>query len=206
MFCLGFISTFITGGLSGILLAHPAVDAYLHATYFVVGHLHMVMGVSAIFAIFAATYYWFPKMFGRMLNERLGMIHFWLTFVGVYCIFMPMHVLGISGNPRRYAMLTDDFLVGMIPLHKFITIAALATGAVQLVFLFNLLWSLFRGDRAKANPWDATSLEWTISSPPPIGNFAERPSVHHDAYEYGETNAGRDFVLQSDNENVKAMS
>jgi cytochrome c oxidase subunit 1 len=206
MFCLGFISTFITGGLSGILLAHPAVDAYLHATYFVVGHLHMVMGVSAIFAIFAATYYWFPKMFGRMLNERLGMIHFWLTFVGVYCIFMPMHVLGISGNPRRYAMLTDDFLVGMIPLHKFITIAALATGAVQLVFLFNLLWSLVRGERASANPWKATSLEWTMSSPPSIGNFAELPTVFHGAYEFGETNVGRDFVLQSDPEDAQVTS
>jgi cytochrome c oxidase subunit 1 len=206
MFCLGFISTFITGGLSGILLAHPAVDAYLHATYFVVGHLHMVMGVSAIFAIFAATYYWFPKMFGRMLNEPLGMIHFWLTFVGVYCIFMPMHVLGISGNPRRYAMLTDDFLVPMIPLHKFITIAALVTGTVQFVFLFNLCWSLLKGDRAAANPWNATSLEWTVSSPPAPGNFAERPVVHHGAYEYGENNAGRDLVMQSDDAAVKVKS
>jgi cytochrome c oxidase subunit 1 len=205
MFCLGFISTFITGGLSGILLAHPAVDAYLHATYFVVGHLHMVMGVSAIFAIFAATYYWFPKMFGRMLSERLGMIHFWLTFVGVYCIFMPMHVLGISGNPRRYAMLTDDFLVGMIPLHRFITVAALVTGAVQFVFLFNLFWS-FRGDRAAANPWNATSLEWTVSSPPAQSNFAERPVVHHGAYEYGETNTSRDFATQSDAAAVKVKS
>jgi cytochrome c oxidase subunit 1 len=203
MFCLGFISTFITGGLSGILLAHPAVDAYLHATYFVVGHLHMVMGVSAIFAIFAATYYWFPKMFGRMLSERLGMIHFWLTFLGVYCIFMPMHVLGISGNPRRYAMLTDDFLVPMIPLHRFITIAALVTGAVQFVFLFNLLWSVFRGERVGANPWRATSLEWTMSSPPPIGNFTGLPTVFHGAYEYGETNIGRDFVLQSEPEDVQ---
>jgi len=206
MFCLGFISTFVTGGLSGILLAHPAVDSYLHATYFVVGHLHMVMGVSAIFAIFAATYYWYPKMFGRMLSERLGMVHFWLTFVGVYCIFMPMHVLGISGNPRRYAMLTDDFLIPLIPLHKFITIAALLTGAVQSIFLFNLFWSMFRGERAADNPWNATSLEWTVSSPPPPGNFAEIPIVHHEAYEYGETNAGQDFVMQSDGEEVQVKS
>src|SRR5262249_2874508 len=154
LFCLGFISTFVTGGLSGVLLAHPAVDAYLHATYFVVGHLHMVMGVSAIFGIFAATYYWFPKMFGRMLSERLGMLHFWMTFVGVYCIFMPMHVLGISGNPRRYAMLTDDFLVSLIPLHRFITIAALLTGAAQLIFLWNLFGSMFKGERAIENPWN----------------------------------------------------
>jgi cytochrome c oxidase subunit 1 len=206
MFCLGFISTFVTGGLTGVLLAHPAVDAYLHATYFVVAHLHMVMGVSAIFAIFAATYYWFPKMFGRKLNERLGMLHFWLTFIGVYCIFMPMHVLGLAGNPRRYAMLTDDFLLPLIPLHRFITIAALATGAAQFIFLFNLFWSMFRGERATENPWSATSLEWTVPSPPPSGNFAELPVVRHSAYEYGQTNMDRDFVLQSDSETVQVIN
>ena len=204
MFCLAFISMFVTGGLTGIFLAHPAIDAYLHATYFVVGHLHLVMGVSAIFAIFAATYYWYPKMFGRMLSERLGMTHFWLTFVGVYCIFMPMLLLGISGNPRRYAMLTSDFLVPLIPMHRFITIAALATVAVQFVFVFNLIWSAFRGERASDNPWNATSLEWTTSSPPPIGNFEDAPIVNHGPYEYGETIGGRDFVLQSDSPEVRA--
>jgi cytochrome c oxidase subunit I len=206
MFCLGFISTFVAGGLGGILLAHPAVDSYLHATYFVVGHLHMVMGVSAIFAIFAAIYFWYPKMFGRILSERLGMIHFGLTFVGVYCIFMPMHVLGFAGNPRRYAMLSDDFLLPLIPLHKFITVAALITGAVQFVFLFNLFWSMYKGERATANPWSATSLEWTTSSPAPAGNFIEPPVVNHEAYEYGETNLGHDFVMQSDPESVKVKS
>jgi cytochrome c oxidase subunit I len=206
MFCLGFISTFVAGGLGGILLAHPAVDSYLHATYFVVGHLHMVMGVSAIFAIFAAIYFWFPKMFGRMLNERLGMIHFGFTFLGVYCIFMPMHLLGLSGNPRRYAMLSDDFLLPLIPLHKFITVAAVITGAVQFVFLFNLFWSMYKGERATANPWNATSLEWAVSSPPPAGNFIEPLVVNHEAYEYGETNLGRDFVMQSDPESVKVKS
>jgi len=206
MFCLGFISTFVAGGLGGILLAHPAVDSYLHATYFVVGHLHMVMGVSAIFAIFAAIYFWYPKMFGRILSERLGMIHFGVTFVGVYCIFMPMHVLGFAGNPRRYAMLSDDFLLPLIPLHKFITVAALITGAVQFVFLFNLFWSMYKGERATANPWSATSLEWTTSSPAPAGNFIEPPVVNHEAYEYGETNVGHDFVMQSDPESVKVKS
>src|SRR5437868_3642034 len=199
MFCLAFISTFITGGLSGILLAHPAIDSYLHATYFVVGHLHMVMGVSAIFSIFAATYYWYPKMFGRMLSERLGMVHFWLTFVGVYCIFMPMHFLGMAGNPRRFAMFTDDFLLPLISLHRFITLAALATGAAQFVFVFNFFWSMFKGKMATANPWNSTSLEWTASSPPPPGNFeGGRPVVNHGAYLYGETVSGRDFVMQSD--------
>jgi cytochrome c oxidase subunit 1 len=199
MFCLAFISTFITGGLSGILLAHPAIDSYLHATYFVVGHLHMVMGVSAIFSIFAATYYWYPKMFGRMLSERLGMIHFWLTFAGVYCIFMPMHFLGMAGNPRRFAMFTDDFLLPLVSLHRFITVAALATGAVQLVFVFNFFWSMLKGEKAAANPWNSTSLEWTVSSPPPPGNFGGGlPVVNHAAYVYGATVSGRDFVMQSD--------
>ncbi|PYY20381.1 MAG: cytochrome c oxidase subunit I [Acidobacteria bacterium] len=203
MFGLGFVSTFVAGGLGGILLAHPAVDSYLHATYFVVGHLHMVMGVSAIFAIFAAIYFWYPKMFGKMLNERLGLIHFGLTFIGVYCIFMPMHLLGFAGNPRRYAILSDDFLIRLIPLHQFITVAALITGAVQFLFLFNLFWSLYRGEPAPANPWSATSLEWETSSPPPIGNFRRQPIVNHGAYEYGETNIERDFVMQSDPESVR---
>ena len=199
MFCLGFISTFITGGLSGVLLAHPAIDSYLHATYFVVGHFHMVMGVSAIFAIFAATYFWFPKMFGRMMSERLGAIHFGLTFLGVYCIFLPMHVLGMEGSPRRYAMLTDDFLQSTVGMHRFITIAALATGAVQLVFLFNLFWSMFKGRKAGANPWNATSLEWSVSSPAPLMSFkGELPVVYCGPYEYGDTTEEQDFVMQSD--------
>jgi cytochrome c oxidase subunit 1 len=199
MFCLGFVSTFVTGGLSGVLLAHPAVDSYLHATYFVVGHLHMVMGVSAIFSIFAATYFWYPKMFGRMLNERLGLAHFWLTFIGVHAIFIPMHLLGMSGNPRRYAMLSADFLIPLLPMHKFITVAALITGASQFIFLTNIVRSMHNGEKAGSNPWRATSLEWMVSSPPPIGNFGrELPRVNHGAYEYGETDAGRDFILQSD--------
>src|SRR3989441_10787430 len=110
LFSIGFVSLFVTGGLSGIFLAQPAVDSYLHATYFVVGHFHMVMGVAAIFAMFAGTYFWFPKMFGRMMNETLGKIHFWFTFVGAYCIFMPMHFLGLEGNPRRYSEFIDEFL------------------------------------------------------------------------------------------------
>jgi cytochrome c oxidase subunit I len=199
MFCLGFISTFITGGLSGVLLAHPAIDSYLHATYFVVAHFHMVMGVSAIFAIFAATYFWFPKMFGRMMSERLGGIHFGLTFVGVYCVFLPMHVLGMQGSPRRYAMLTIDFLQPTVGMHRFITVAALATGAVQLVFLFNLFWSMFKGKMASANPWNATSLEWSVSSPAPLMSFrGELPVVRYGPYEYGDSTHEQDFVMQSD--------
>jgi len=161
------------------------------------------MGGSAIFAIFAAIYLWYPKMFGKMVNERLGLIHFGLSFSGGYCIFVPMHLLGFSGNPRRDAILRDEFLIRLIPLHQFITVAALITGAVQCLFLFNLFWSLYRGERAPANPWSATSLEWETSSPPPIGNFRRQPIVNHGAYEYGETNIERDFVMQSDPESVR---
>ncbi len=199
MFALAFISVFVTGGLSGMFLAQPALDIYLHSTYFVVAHFHMVMGVAAIFAIFAATYYWFPKMFGRMLDERMGLIHFWLTFIGSYCIFMPMHFLGLSGNPRRYAQLTDDFLQPLIPLHQFITIAALITGAAQFVFLLNLFRSMYKGKAAPRNPWHSTTLEWTLPSPTPADNFSGQPQVvYHAPYQYGETSRGADYVMQND--------
>src|ERR1700692_3174653 len=169
LFALGFISMFVSGGISGFFLAQPSIDIYLHATYFVVGHFHMVMGVAAIFGIFSGTYFWFPKMAGRMMNERLGRLHFWLTFIGTYCIFMPFHYLGLAGNVRRYSAFTDDYLVPLIPIHKFITYSALFTGAAQLIFLYNLIYSRFKGPIASANPWEATSLEWsTPSSPPPF--------------------------------------
>src|SRR5580698_4372067 len=151
LFALGFISMFISGGISGFLLAQPSIDIMLHATYFVVGHFHMVMGVAAMFGIFSGTYFWFPKMYGRMMDETLGRIHFWLTFVGTYCIFMPFHYLGWAGNVRRYAAFTDDYLKPLIPLHQFITVAALFTGAVQLIFLYNFIHSRLRGATAPAN-------------------------------------------------------
>ena len=205
LFCLGFISVFISGGISGFFLAQPSIDTYLHATYFVVAHFHFVMGVAAIFAIFAGTYFWMPKMIGRMMNETLGKIHFWITFVGVYCIFMPMHYLGLAGNVRRYAAFTDDFLAPLIPVHQFITIAALVTGAAQFIFLFNLIWTRFRGPKAPDNPWQATSLEWSTSSPPPFDNFGGRQLVvHHEAYEYGVQGSAGDYVMQTSPETVKA--
>jgi len=197
LFSIGFVSLFVTGGLSGIFLAQPAVDSYLHATYFVVGHFHMVMGVAAIFAMFAGTYFWFPKMFGRMMNETLGKIHFWFTFVGAYCIFMPMHFLGLEGNPRRYSEFIDEFLKPLIPVHEFMTISALITGAAQFIFLFNLFWSMFKGEKASTNPWEATSLEWTVPSPPPFDNFGgKHPVVYHGAYEYGVPGAEKDYIMQ----------
>ena len=165
LFALGFISMFVSGGVSGFFLAQPSIDIYLHATTFVVGHFHMVMGVAAIFGIFAGTYFWFPKMTGRMMSEKLGKLHFWLTFVGTYCIFMPFHYLGLAGNVRRYAVLVDDYLIPLIPVHRFITIAALFTGAAQFIFLYNLIQSRFWGEAAPANPWECTSLEWSMVKP-----------------------------------------
>ena len=119
---------FVSGGISGFFLAQPSIDIYLHATYFVVGHFHMVMGVAAIFGILSGTYFWFPKMTGRMMNETLGKLHFWFTFVGTYCIFMPFHYLGLVGNVRRYSSFVDDFMAPLMPVHKFISIAAFVTG------------------------------------------------------------------------------
>jgi len=186
LFALGFISVFVSGGVSGFFLAQPSVDIMLHATYFVVGHFHLVMGVAAIFGIFAGTYFWFPKMFGRMMNETLGKVHFWFSFVGTYCTFMPFHYLGLAGNVRRYQAFVNDYLQPLIPVHKFVTVAALVTGAAQLIFLFNLFYSRFWGPLAPANPWQATSLEWSTPSPPPFDNFGGRlPVVYHDPYQYG---------------------
>ncbi len=200
LFSLGFVSLFVTGGLSGIFLGQPSVDIYFHDTYFVVAHFHMIMGVAAIFGIFAGTYYWFPKMFGRMMNEAMGKIHFWFTFVGVYAIFMPMHFLGMVGHPRRYAEISGvNFLAPLAPVHMFITIAALVTAAAQLIFLFNLFWSMYKGPQAGPNPWEASTLEWTVPSPPPFDNFSGRePEVYHGPYEYSVPGAARDYVMQTD--------
>jgi len=199
LFCLGFISVFITGGISGFYLAQPSLDTYLHATYFVVAHFHFVMAVASLFGVFAGTYFWFPKMFGRMMNETLGKWHFWLTFLGVYCVFMPMHYLGLVGNVRRYSAFVDDYLAPLIPVHKFITIAALLTGAAQLIFFWNLIWSRFRGPIAPENPWEATSLEWATTSPPPFDNFGtNHPVVQNGPNEYGvEGTGGTDYAMQN---------
>ncbi len=205
LFALGFISMFISGGVSGFFLAQPSIDIMLHATYFVVGHFHMVMGVAAMFGIFAGTYFWFPKMFGRMMNETIGKIHFWLTFVGAYCIFMPFHYLGLAGNVRRYQAFVVDYMQPFIPVHRFITVAALLTGAAQLLFVYNLIYSRFRGAPAPDNPWEATSLEWsTPSSPPPFDNFGGKlPVVYHDPYQYGIEGSSGDYVMQTSPEKIQ---
>jgi cytochrome c oxidase subunit 1 len=198
LFCLGFVSVFVSGGISGFFLAQPSIDTYLHGTYFVVGHFHFVMGVAAMFGIFAGVYFWFPKMYGRMMNETLGKIHFTLTLIGVYCTFMPMHYLGLAGNVRRYSAFTDEYMKGSLPLHRFITMGALFTGAVQLIFLYNMIWSRLRGAVAPANPWQATSLEWSVPSPPPFDNFGgHHPVVVEGPNEYGVKGPEGDYIMQA---------
>jgi cytochrome c oxidase subunit 1 len=199
LYALGFVSLFVTGGLSGLFLAQPSVDIPLHDTYFVVAHFHLIMGVAAIFGMFAGTYFWFPKMFGRHLNETIGKLHFWLTFIGVYAIFMPMHFIGLAGHPRRYPDGTAvQFLAQFDPVHVFMSVAAFITIGSQLLFLFNLVWSLARGSKvASDNPWEATTLEWTIASPPPHDNFAGlEPVVHRGPYEFAIPGADKDYVPQ----------
>ena len=197
LFCLGFISLFISGGIGGFFLAQPAVDSYLHATSFVVGHFHFTMGLSAIFGAFAGFYYWFPKMWGRMMNETLGKIHFWLSFVLVYCVFMTLHLMGLTGSVRRYSQFVADFMVPLTPTNRFITIAALLLGATQFIFFYNVIWSRFKGPKAADNPWQATTLEWDTTSPPPFDNFGGRQmTVYHGPMEYD----GDAFVMQTSTE------
>lgn len=198
LFSVGFVSLFITGGLTGPILAQPALDTYLHDTYFVVAHFHLIMAMAGIFAVFAATHFWFPKMFGRMMNETLGKIHFWITFLGAYAIFMPMHLLGIAGHPRRYAELSGvQYVAGLAPLQRFITVAAIITISAQLLFLINLFWSMFKGPAAVSNPWDCTTLEWTLTSPPASDGFGSRePVVTHAPYEYSVPGKETDFLMQ----------
>ena len=196
----------MAGGITGLILGQTSLDLSSHDTYIVLAHFHLVMGVASIFGMFAATYFWFPKMFGRMMNERLGQFHFWITFIGVYCIFVPMHVMGLVGMPRRFAQFTEyEFLKTLPPLVKFVTIAAIITVSVQLVFYFNVVWSLFKGKKAGANPWEATTLEWNTTSPPPHDNFAGiPPTVYRGPYEFAVPGAPNDFVMQNEAESAPA--
>jgi cytochrome c oxidase subunit 1 len=200
LYAIGFVSLFVSGGLSGPFLAQPVLDIQLHDTYFVVGHFHLIMGVAAIFGIFAATYYWFPKMFGRMMNETWGKLHFFLTLAGTYAIFMPMHYLGMAGQTRRYSQFTEvAYQTKLLPLQTFMTYAAFITIAAQFIFVINLFWSMFKGPKASDNPWESTTLEWTTSTPPPHDNFGGvTPVVHHGPYEYGVPGAAKDYVMQTD--------
>src|SRR6266478_2791768 len=202
LFAIGFVSLFVSGGISGPFLAQPLLDIQLHDTAFVPAHFHLIMGVASIFGIFAATYYWFPKMFGRMMSESLARWHFFISLIGTYAIFMPMHYAGMAGQPRRYSQFTEvHYLAGLIPLNKFITFAAFVTIAGQLIFVVNLFWSMFKGPTASDNPWEATTLEWTTATPPPHDNFGGKtPVVRNGPYEYSVPGAPRDYVMQNDPE------
>ncbi len=207
LYSIGFVSLFVTGGLSGIFLGQPTIDLFFHDTYFVVAHFHLIMGVAAIFAMFAGLTFWFPKMFGKMMSEPIAKLHFWITFIGVYSIFGPMHYLGLLPHPRRYAEISGvDYLAtsGAAELHYFITMAAMVTIAAQFLFLFNLVWTLWTGKRvASDNPWEATTLEWTIPSPPPHDNFAGKlPTVYRGAYEYSVPKAKRDYIMQCNSDEM----
>ena len=200
LFAIGFIFTFIHGGLTGLYLGNVAVDVPLSDTYFVVGHFHMVMGVSPIMVILGAIYHWYPKMTGRMFNNTLGKVHFWVTFLGVYSIYLPMHYLGFLGVPRRYfAYEGISFSESIQAVNASITIAALIVGVAQLLFLFNLVWSLRNGKPAEHNPWGATTLEWqTPDKVPGHGNWGSRlPTVHRWAYDYSVPGASQDFLPQN---------
>ena len=198
LFAIGFVSLFISGGLTGIWLGNAALDIHLHDTYFVIAHFHIVMGVASMFGMFAGVYHWFPKMYGRFMNNTLGYIHFWVTMAGAYLIFWPMHYEGLAGMPRRYF----DFSIWESfkqfgELNKFITIVSMIVFAVQILFLMNFFYSIFKGRKVTTlNPWEANTLEWTTPIRPGHGNWpGEIPEVHRWAYDYGKD--GKDFIQQT---------
>ncbi|MGO3236801.1 MAG: cytochrome c oxidase subunit I [Psychroflexus halocasei] len=207
LFSIGFVSTFITGGLTGIILGDSTLDINVHDTYFVVAHFHLVMGISAIYGLLAGVYHWFPKMFGRMMNKNLGYVHFWITAIGAYGVFFPMHFVGLAGLPRRYYSNTAfPYFDDLADVNVLITIFAIIAAAVQVVFLWNFFYSIFYGKKATQNPWNATTLEWTTPVEHLHGNWpGELPVVYRWPYDYSKMDkdekdyviAGQDFVPQN---------
>ncbi|MCE9586763.1 MAG: cbb3-type cytochrome c oxidase subunit I [Verrucomicrobia bacterium] len=198
-FAVSFVSMFVIGGLSGIFMASTPVDLFVHHTYFIVAHFHYVLFGGSMFAIFAAVYFWFPKMSGRMFNNTLGWIHFWMTFVFFNLTFFPMHNLGLGGMMRRIADPTVyDCLKQLQPLNVVCTIGAMGLGLATIPFVVNIVWSMLNGPKAPANPWNSTTLEWTVSHPIPHGNFAVTPTVYHGPYEYSVPGLARDFLPQNE--------
>ncbi len=199
LFSIGLVSLFVSGGVTGIILGNSALDIQLHDTYFVVAHFHLVMGASAFFGMMAGVYHWFPKMFGRMMDAKLGYIHFWVTFVGVYAVFFPMHFLGLAGFPRRYYSFTNFEAFQMFTdMNMFISVAAIVTFAAQLIFAFNFFYSIFWGRLAPLNPWKSTTMEWTTPRFPEHGNWVGAiPEVHRWPYDYSKPGAEDDFIPQT---------
>lgn len=199
LFSIGLVSFFISGGVTGIALGNSAIDIQLHDTYFVVAHFHLVMGAASFFGMLAGVYHWFPKMFGRMMNDKLGYIHFWITFICVYLIFFPMHYIGIAGFPRRYYSFTSfDAFKTYGDLNTFISVAVMVIGAAQLIFIFNFIYSIFRGRRAPLNPWRSNTLEWTTPVVVGHGNWpGPLPVVYRWPYDYSKPGAAEDFIPQT---------
>jgi cytochrome c oxidase subunit 1 len=204
LFAISLVSTFITGGVTGIILADSALDIAIHDTYFVVAHFHIVMGMSAVFGMFAGVYHWFPKMYGRMMNTRLGYAHFWITIVGAYGVFFPMHFVGLAGAPRRYYdySVYNDFDTNsfemIMDLNVIVTMFAIMAALGQALFLFNFFYSIYRGPKAVQNPWNSNTLEWTTPVEHIHGNWpGELPTVHRWPYDYSKPGAENDFIPQN---------
>tara|TARA_B110000046_G_scaffold25332_3_gene24830 strand:- start:20420 stop:22180 length:1761 start_codon:yes stop_codon:yes gene_type:complete len=200
LFAIGLVSTFITGGLTGIILGDSALDINVHDTYFVVGHFHIVMGLSGTFGMISGIYHWFPKMFGRMLDKNLGYLHFWATIISAYGVFFPMHFLGLAGVPRRYYANTEFPMFNeMYDINELITVFAMIAGFAQLFFIFNIFYSMFKGPKAPQNPWESTTLEWTAPVKHIHGNWpGELPIVHRWPYDYSKPGIEEDFIPQTE--------
>ena len=199
LFAIGFVSLFTSGGLTGIWLGNSVIDIHVHDTYFIVAHFHLVMGVAAMFGMFAGIYHWFPKMYGRYMNNVLAQIHFWITFAGAYVIFWPMHYMGLAGLPRRYYDYSGwESFKQFDSLNRMITVAAIIVFAVQILFVVNFFYSIFKGRKvAGNNPWQANTLEWTTPLVPGHGNWTgEIPAIHRWPYDYSKD--GRDFIPQTE--------
>ena len=199
LFSIGLVSTFVAGGLTGIILGDSALDINVHDTYFVVAHFHIVMGLSAIFGMFAGVYHWFPKMYGRMINKSMGYLHFWLTFVSAYGVFFPMHFTGLAGLPRRYYSNAEFPIFDELQdINVIITMFAIGGGIAQLIFIFNFFYSMWRGPKAPQNPWKSNTLEWTTPVEHIHGNWpGALPEVHRWAYDYSKPGHDEDFVVQT---------
>ncbi|MEO6846554.1 MAG: cbb3-type cytochrome c oxidase subunit I, partial [Chthoniobacterales bacterium] len=197
-FAIGFVSMFIIGGLSGIFMASTPVDLFVHNTYFIVAHIHYVLFGGSIFVIFGAIYFWFPKMFGRMLNEPAGIVHFIFTFIFFNMTFFPMHNLGLGGMMRRISDPTVyEHLRQLQPLNEICTVGAIGLGFSTFILVGNIIWSLRHGPKAPANPWHSNTLEWTVPSPPAHGNFVTIPTVYHPPYEYSVPGMVEDYLPQN---------